>query len=158
MAASLTGPRLAPVVRERLPQAGALTAAAGLVAAGIVVLESSGGSVSLALILATLPIGAGMGLAVPSTINLILASVPPADAGAASGMLTTSQQVGNALGVGLVGTVFFAALGSRAGAGAYGHALAVSMALQATLALASAALITRARVTAPRAAPAEQPA
>ena len=158
VAASLAGPRLAAGVRDRLPQVGAATAAAGLVATAAVVTGPAAGSVSLVLVLALLPVGAGMGLAVPTIIHLVLATVPAGDAGAASGMLTTAQQVGNALGVAVVGTVFFAALGGRSGPGAYGDALAVAMALQAVLALLSAALVARARERAPAAVPAREPA
>jgi MFS family permease len=105
---------------------------------------TSGGSVSIWLILAIIPVGAGMGLAVTSLIGLVLKTVPAADAGAASGMLATAQQMGNALGVAVVGTIFFAQLGSRSGAAAYGDAFSVAMVVQAVLALGSASLLTRA--------------
>ena len=40
-------------------------------------------------------------------IDLILTDVPVEDAGSASGLLNTTQQVGMALGVALVGVLFF---------------------------------------------------
>jgi EmrB/QacA subfamily drug resistance transporter len=145
VAASLTGPRLAPGVREYLPQVGATLAAVGLIATIVAVQATIDGSVSAALILAMVPVGAGMGLAVPPLINLVLRAVPPSDAGAASGMMVTSQQIGNALGVAVIGTVFFGRLGSATSPGAYADALSVSMAVQAAFALAAAALVSRAR-------------
>jgi MFS family permease len=109
------------------------------------VVRSGAESVSAELLGALVVVGAGMGMAIPGLINLTLRAVPPSDAGAASGMLTTCQQIGNALGVAIVGTIFFAELGSRSGAAAYGDALSVAMALQVILALAAAVLVSRAR-------------
>lgn len=142
-ASSIGAPRLGERRREQLPQAGATLAAIGLLGT-IAVIKGGGGSVSVELLAALVVVGAGMGMAIPGLINLSLRAVPPSDAGAASGMLTTSQQIGNALGVALVGTIFFAALGSRSGAAAYGDALSAAMAVQVVLALAAAALVTRA--------------
>jgi hypothetical protein len=47
-------------------------------------------------------------------LNIILAGVPGRDAGSASGVLTTFQQLGGAIGVAIVGVVFFGLLSSRA--------------------------------------------
>jgi len=144
-ASSLGGPRLGARRSERLPEAGAALAAIGLLATIGVVSGGSGGSVSPELLAALVVVGAGMGMAIPGLINLSLRAVPAADAGAASGLLTTSQQIGNALGVAIVGTIFFSELGSGTGTGAYGHALCAAMAMQAVLALAAAGLVSRAR-------------
>jgi hypothetical protein len=73
--------------------------------------------------------------------------VPPADAGAASGTLVTSQQIGNALGVATIGTIFFGHLGSATGAAAYGDAFSIALAVQAAFALTAAVLVSRARQT-----------
>jgi hypothetical protein len=51
--------------------------------------------------------GIGFGLVVAPMIDLILTDVPVQDAGSASGLLNTTQQVGMALGVALVGVLFF---------------------------------------------------
>jgi hypothetical protein len=45
-------------------------------------------------------------------VSIVLASVDPTRAGAASGTLSTVQQVGNSLGVAVTGLVFFGALHS----------------------------------------------
>jgi predicted MFS family arabinose efflux permease len=147
VAASLTGPRLGEGVREYLPQIGATIAAFGLVTTIIAVQATGDGSVSAWLLLAMVPVGAGMGTAIPPLIHLVLRAVPPADAGAASGMMVTSQQIGNALGVALVGTVFFGELGSATSTGAFGDAFSVTLAVQAVFALMAAALVSRARQT-----------
>ncbi len=157
VAASLTGPRLADGLREYLPQTGAVIAALGLVTT-IVAVQAGSGSVSVWLILAMVPVGAGMGTAIPPLIHLVLRAVPPSAAGAASGTMVTAQQIGNALGVATVGTVFFSELGQATSAAAFGDAFSVALAVQAAFALAAAALVSRARRTVEERATAAVPA
>jgi EmrB/QacA subfamily drug resistance transporter len=66
--------------------------------------------------------GFGMGIALTALIDAAMGDVEPAYAGAVSGVLSTAQQVGNALGVAVVGMVFFGAVG-----GGYAHALEWSL-------------------------------
>jgi EmrB/QacA subfamily drug resistance transporter len=61
--------------------------------------------------------GIGFGLVVAPMLDAILTGVPVRDAGSASGLLSTIQQVGMALGVGLVGVVFFTVLANDSGRG-----------------------------------------
>ena len=51
--------------------------------------------------------GAGLALLVIPLVNVVLAAVPVEVAGGASGLFSTAQQLGGALGVALLGTVFF---------------------------------------------------
>ncbi|HEY6314128.1 MAG TPA: MFS transporter [Streptosporangiaceae bacterium] len=51
--------------------------------------------------------GAGLALLVIPLVNVVLAAVPVEAAGGASGLFSTAQQLGGALGVALLGTVFF---------------------------------------------------
>jgi EmrB/QacA subfamily drug resistance transporter len=51
--------------------------------------------------------GTGFGLIVAPLIDLVLGGVPQRDAGSASGLLNTIQQLGIALGIALLGTIFF---------------------------------------------------
>lgn len=62
--------------------------------------------------------GFGFGLVVAPMVDLILAGVPVRDAGSASGLLNTVQQVGMALGIALAGVVFFTQLGHDSDRGA----------------------------------------
>lgn len=55
--------------------------------------------------------GLGAGCFIAPMTTLVLRRVPNTDAGAASGMLSTIQQVGGALGVAMLGVVFFGLLG-----------------------------------------------
>lgn len=79
--------------------------------------------------------GVGQGLAFPTLIGAALSGVPAADAGSASGVLATVQQVAFSLGVAVIGSVFFAALGPgqrpAAHAGALDAALLCNIALLA---------------------------
>jgi dipeptide/tripeptide permease len=80
-------------------------------------------------------VGAGMGLVLAPLAGTILQTLEPDRAGAASGMLTTMQNVGNALGVAVTGVIFFGAL--HAG---YAHAFELALAELAVLLVAVAAL------------------
>jgi MFS family permease len=62
--------------------------------------------------------GFGFGLVAAALVDLILIGVPVRDAGSGSGVLSTSQQVGMALGVALAGVIFFNLLASGSGHGA----------------------------------------
>ncbi len=57
--------------------------------------------------------GAGMGLIFAPLTDTILSEVPREHAGSASGLINTVQQMGNALGLGLVSVVFFGSIGDR---------------------------------------------
>jgi MFS family permease len=63
--------------------------------------------------------GAGLGLLVVPLVNVVLAAVPASDAGGASGVFSTAQQLGGALGVALIGTIFFDRSGGAPSLGAF---------------------------------------
>ncbi|WP_371479928.1 MFS transporter [Kitasatospora sp. NBC_00315] len=50
--------------------------------------------------------GAGVGLATPAMASVAMAAVPPSRAGMAGGALNTARQLGNALGIAVLGAVF----------------------------------------------------
>jgi EmrB/QacA subfamily drug resistance transporter len=56
--------------------------------------------------------GVGLGLGFSSLFQLVLSAIPPRDAGAGAGSLQAFQQVGGAVGVALIGQVFFSMLES----------------------------------------------
>src|SRR5436190_19384847 len=135
LAASMVSEGLLARFGPRVLAAGALTLATGhalLLAA--VAAVGVGGSIA-PLVPGLLVIGAGMGLVIAPLTTTILSGVDPQRAGAASGMLATTQNVGNALGVAVTGVIFFGALH-----GGYDHALRVSLAQLAVLLVAAAAL------------------
>ncbi len=71
--------------------------------------------------------GVGQGLVFPTLITATLSRVPSADAGSASGVLSTVQQVSFALGIAMIGSVFFAALATGRGSQAYAGALCTAL-------------------------------
>ena len=71
--------------------------------------------------------GAGQGLAIAPLATTVLSRVTPQHAGAASGVLTTGIQFGNALGVAVVGVIFYGVLNHERGANVYAHAFAYSL-------------------------------
>jgi EmrB/QacA subfamily drug resistance transporter len=157
----LAGSALAPRAAARLGRQGialgALLRAASLAAlAGLVGLD--GGHTSLGWFVPLLCLdGLGMGLAFSPITATVLARVEPRHAGGAAGVLATSQQVGGAIGVGIVGIVYYGALGSGPGT-AFQHAACYLVG--ATLAVAAAVqLVPRApRTAVTPAAPAAAPA
>ena len=91
---------------------GALMRAAALTAL-IVAVHKVGSHGSVAwLALPLLLDGAGMGLVMGPVMSTVLEKVSPEHAGAASGVLSTAQQVGNAVGVAAIGVVYFGSLDS----------------------------------------------
>jgi hypothetical protein len=89
--------------------AGALLMAAGTWWTTVVA-QSSGTSLTWPNLAGPLAgAGLGLGLHVVPLIDIALAEVPLRDAGAASGAFSTIQQIGSALGVALLGLVFFGA-------------------------------------------------
>ncbi|MFF3569373.1 MFS transporter [Nocardia jiangxiensis] len=141
--------RVADRIGNRVMVAGV---GAGLLGALIVlaVLTWSGREVSVwALIPGMMIVGVGNGLTLPSVIGAVLSSgIPPQQAGMAAGALTTSQQFGNAIGATILGTTFFAVLGSATGTGDYVNAMrAAALVGLAVLAIALAAAFVLPRHT-----------
>ncbi|MDT0322841.1 MFS transporter [Streptomyces millisiae] len=81
--------------------------------------------------------GLGLGLAAPILVNVVLAGVPVRNAGAAGGVLSTANQIGGAIGIAGLGTVFFSAVtGSTTGTPGladHAHALSIVLVVSAVL-------------------------
>jgi hypothetical protein len=60
-------------------------------------------------------IGLGLGLAVAPLTDFVQAGVPPHSAGSASGLQSAIIQVGNAVGVAVLGVIFFSLLARHSG-------------------------------------------
>jgi EmrB/QacA subfamily drug resistance transporter len=61
--------------------------------------------------------GLGLGLATAQLTNAILADIPPEKSGQASGLQSTSRQVGSALGIAVLGTLLIVGLSTRTATG-----------------------------------------
>lgn len=73
--------------------------------------------------------GFGQGLFLPPLLNGVLASAPKGQAGSASGLIATAQQVGGAFGVAIVGILYFGGLAGRAASIDQGVAGAFALAM-----------------------------
>jgi predicted MFS family arabinose efflux permease len=82
--------------------------------------------------------GVGMGVALAPLVSIVLARVRPEHAGAASGVLATAMQVGGALGVAVVGLVFYRSLGTDMD---YAHAFRAAIGVLIGVELAVAAAV-----------------
>ncbi len=135
LVASLQAPALATRHGRTVLAVGALVLAAGH---GLLLAAVSdvgvGGSLAL-LAPGLILVGAGMGLGITPLTTIILSGMKPEQAGAASGALTTMQNVGNALGVALIGVIFFGAVHSG-----FATAFELSLAALAAILIGVAAL------------------
>ncbi|MFA1549979.1 MFS transporter [Actinomadura chokoriensis] len=93
---------------HRVVQIGMVLEVAAVVALGLTVSATTGG---LGLAPWMLLYGVGLGLTSAQLTNVSLADVPPAQSGQASGTQSTARQVGAALGIAAIGTVFATSLG-----------------------------------------------
>jgi MFS family permease len=92
--------------------------------------------------------GMGLSLLVIPLVNVVLAAVPAEVAGGASGLFSTAQQLGGALGVALIGTVFFGYLN--------GHSFEAAMVHTAPYAMGAFALCGVLSLLLPRTAVSEE--
>jgi EmrB/QacA subfamily drug resistance transporter len=112
--ASTASVRLAPRLGRNILVLGTLLLAAGMGAVIWTVDRYGGGTHSWQLIPALAVCGLGLGCTVAPLVNVVLAGIRRQDAGSASGVLTTAQQVGGAVGVAVIGVIFFGLLSSQA--------------------------------------------
>ncbi|MCW5253752.1 MFS transporter [Streptomyces sp. SHP 1-2] len=112
-AAGVSVQLLVPRFGRKVLQAGALVMAAGVL---LYLWEAGRHGLGIGVWQMVPPLvvmGIGMGLIVAPLTDAVLSEVPREHAGAASGLINTVQQMGNALGLGLVSVVFFGTIGDR---------------------------------------------
>jgi MFS family permease len=114
VAAGLGG-RLVTRYGRPVVAAGLALVVVGLVAAALLIGQVPGSHVGLAIAAPLLVAGLGGGLVITPNVTLTLAEVPVARAGSAGGVLQTGQRLGAALGIALVGSLFFGRLSSTRG-------------------------------------------
>jgi EmrB/QacA subfamily drug resistance transporter len=90
-------------------QAGSLVSLLGYAAVALI-MGSTDHVSSWGLVVPLLVVGLGMGLFVVSAFDTIVAAVTDEELGSASGALNAIQQLGGAIGVAVIGTVFFTEL------------------------------------------------
>ncbi|WP_244316248.1 MFS transporter [Streptomyces albidochromogenes] len=122
LAAGLSVQQLVPRFGRKVLQAGALTMVAGLL---LYIWEADRYGTAIHPWQMALPLvvmGLGMGLIVAPLTDAVLSEVPREHAGSASGLINTMQQMGNALGLGLVSVVFFGVMDDHLAPGQVGTA------------------------------------
>jgi EmrB/QacA subfamily drug resistance transporter len=102
---AVSGP--APKLTERYGRA--VIAAGGLCSLALAVAEVGVDGSLVAFVPGLLLAGAGIGLCFTPLTAIVLGNIDPERAGAASGVLSTTQQVGYSLGVAITGVIFFGA-------------------------------------------------
>jgi EmrB/QacA subfamily drug resistance transporter len=119
--------------------------ALGFIGTDIAVGLVPGHRAALATLLPLVVAGLGSGLVIAPNQSVSLSQVPPAQGGAAGGVLQTGQRIGAAMGIAAIGSVFFSSLATHRGnyAVAYRHALYVNIAfVLVALAVALADVVT----------------
>ena len=107
--------RLAPRFGRGVTMAGALIIAAGM--AGLIATTNHYGAAVTTwdLVPGLVAAGLGLGAVIAPLADIVLARVPRQDAGSASGVFNTGLQLGNSIGIALIGVIFFGLLGSQSG-------------------------------------------
>lgn len=116
----------AGVMRRLGPRALTLGFAGQVLGFSVVILAATGelpGWLEIGLSVA----GLGFGILTPSVIKAVISGVDQRHAGLASGIVISTFQIGAALGVAIVGGVFFSSLGAARDLAAYSHAFAVGL-------------------------------
>jgi EmrB/QacA subfamily drug resistance transporter len=105
--------QLAPRLGRRLTTAGALVMAAAM-GGVLVTVDHFGSELSSWWLVPSLAVGGvAMGMVAPTLVDVTLAGIPSRDAGAASGVLNTALQLGGAIGVALIGVIYFHLVSSQ---------------------------------------------
>jgi MFS transporter len=107
---------LVPRIGTRVLPIGALVWAAGAVLLLVSVHGATADTSTWAFVPGFVVSGAGFGLMVAPIGMFTIADVPVHHAGSASGLLSTTGQLGSAVGVAVLGTVFFSVVDGRGGA------------------------------------------
>jgi MFS family permease len=148
--------RLPASIHHLLPPLGCLAGGAGYLALGLTLRSGTSGGPLLQVFLVVT--GMGLALGFSPLVTHALVRVPVREAADASGLLTTAIQLGQAVGVAVLGSVFLtlAARGAVspvhpaaavASAAASGHALSVTLAFAAlAMGLAVVAAVSLARI------------
>jgi predicted MFS family arabinose efflux permease len=71
--------------------------------------------------------GLGFGTVVPTVIKAVIGSIEQRHTGLASGIMISTFQIGGALGVAIIGGIFYGAVGTRPDPEAYAHAFVLAL-------------------------------
>lgn len=141
LGSSLASVRVQPKLGSRIINLGAALMITGL--AGVLAVTALRGAALSGIDLAPVLLlyGTGQGFVMPTLIHTILINIKGADAGSASGVLSTVQQASFATGVAVIGTVFFSTLGALTGTDAFVRALRIALSVNMCLLVVTFVLI-----------------
>ena len=137
---SILSPRIQARLGARAVTAGAVITTIGAIALACTGARYHGQLTGWDIAPASTLIGLGQGISMPLLIGAVLAHVQPDRAGAAAGILTTTQQFGAASGIAVVGAIFYSALGTDPGRAAFVSGMVLAMSVNAALVAAAAAV------------------
>ena len=140
IAMTLLGPKVAARLGPRSITVGTSFAMLGSVALALTAMHFGGHLTGWETAPATALIGIGQGLTVPSLMSAVLAHVRQERAGAAAGVLTTTQQFAIACGVAVLGAVFYNVIGGAPTRASFVSGLEVIAWVDAALLVLAAAL------------------
>jgi EmrB/QacA subfamily drug resistance transporter len=100
-------PRLAPRYGRNVLMTGGLVLAAGITGVDLAAHHMGTHLNPWSVVPGLVVAGMGLGLLLVPLVNVVISAVSPAEAGNASGMFNTTQQLGGALGIAVIGTLFF---------------------------------------------------
>ncbi|MBF5001367.1 MFS transporter [Nocardia sp. BSTN01] len=143
---SILSERAAARLGRQVVAVGAVLQAGGYLLLAITAHELGADGSVLDLLPGMIVAGAGMGLALVPMPGIVLAGVTPRHAAAAGGVLATAQQVGGAVGIAVVGIVFYDRLAAPGGLAPAFVASLVPMALLCLLTAALVQLLPAARI------------
>jgi MFS family permease len=143
LGSSLASVRVQPKLGSRIINLGAALMMTGLTSLLALTAWRGAALTGFELAPVLLVYGIGQGFVMPTLINTVLMNIKGSDAGSASGVLTTVQQVSFATGVAVIGTVFFGTLGSLTSTEAFVHALRVAFSVNICLLMVTFSLILR---------------
>jgi hypothetical protein len=140
---SLAAPRLIPLLGRWVLTTGYMLSAFGLMATATTVFSARARLHGFELAPSLFIVGLGNGLGLSPLVGTVIAGLQPREAGAGAGIVTTTLQVGNAVGVALIGLLFFVLLGTGGPGPAYAGAFARTLPTCAALLIVAAILVRR---------------
>ena len=114
LVASGAAARLAPRFGRGVTMAGALISAAGAVSLIAIVHHYGPAVTTWELTPGLAAAGLGLGAVIAPLADIVLDRVPRQHAGSASGVFNTGLQLGNSIGIAVIGVIFFGLLGTQA--------------------------------------------
>ncbi len=129
LAGSTASPFMGRWIGAAAPSLGFVLSATGAVAMATVISQAPAGALpSLPLIAPALAmIGLGVGMSLPTMVRVIAERVEPDRAGLVGGLVNSTLQVSSAIGIAVLGGLFYTVLGTRTDPAAVTHAFAVTL-------------------------------